>query len=123
MQLMLWRSPVEYYSSSETDDHSQRHSHERNLMLSNLRIRHRAKGTESTLGRAFAPVWGSMARHLTMLVAGYPPRIEEFVTVGAAVDHTEGYSGFLVCAGSEGISSLLSGLGEFRGCRIYPNRN
>jgi hypothetical protein len=120
----------------------------RNLMLSNLRIRHGTKEAESTLGRAFAPVhfqihviaaiilvveaevtgvafelWWSMARRLTMLVTGYPPRIEELITVGAIVDHTEGYSGYLLCADSEGILSLLSSLGEFRGCRIYPNRN
>lgn len=119
-----------------------------NLMLFNLSIRYRANEAESTLGRAFAPMhlqihviaaiilvveaeitgvafelWGSVARRLTMLVAGCPPRIEELITVGAIVDHTEGYSGFLVCAGSEGILSLLSGLGKFRGCRIYPYRN
>jgi hypothetical protein len=120
----------------------------RNLMLSNLRIRYRANEAESTLGCAFAPVHfqihviatiilvveeevtgvtfelrESMARRLTMLVAGYPPGIEELITVGAVVDHTEGYSGFLACAYSEGILSLLSGLGKFRGCRIYPYRN
>jgi hypothetical protein len=117
----------------------------RNLMLSNLRIRYRANEAESTLGRAFAPVHlqihvitaailiveaevtgvafelrESVARRLTMLVAGYPPGIEDLITVDAVVDHTEGYSGFLVCADSEGILSLLSGLEKFRGCRIYP---
>lgn len=109
----------------------------RHLMLFNLRIRHSTKEAKSTLGRAFAPVhfqihviatiilvveaevtgvafelWGGMARRLTMLVAGYPPRIKELITVGAIVDHTEDYFGF-----------LLSGLGEFRGLRNYLNRN
>lgn len=120
----------------------------RTLMLFNLRIRHGTNEAESTLRRASAPVhlqihvitaiilvveaevtgvtfklWWSMACRLTMLVAGYPPRIEELITVGAIVDHAEGYSGFLLCAGSEGILSLLSGLRQSRGCRNYPNRN
>lgn len=120
----------------------------RTLMLFNLRIRHGTNEAESTLRRASAPVhlqihmiaaivlvveaevtdvafelWWSMARRLTMLVAGNPPRIEELITIGAIIDHAEGYPEFLLCAGSEGILSLLSGLGEFRGRRNYPNRN
>jgi hypothetical protein len=83
-----------------------------NLMLRDLSLGHGAKMTNPALWRILSPVklqvhvlatvilvveaetagvafvlWERVACHLTVLIASFPPRVEELVAVGAVVSH------------------------------------